>query len=79
MEVLDCLFVDVISGKDILQKHKQITLKFNGSKDELIVGGVKSNDFAFACQDMTTKTVIQCYNNLFTLVYFLCLMAYQPL
>ena len=43
MEVLDCLFVDVIIGKDILQKHKQVTLKFNGSKDELIVGVDKSN------------------------------------
>ena len=43
MEVLDCLIVDVIIGKDILQKHKQVTLKFNGSKGELIVGAVKSN------------------------------------
>ena len=34
---------NVTIGKDILQKHKQITLKFNGSKDELIVGAVKSS------------------------------------
>ena len=43
MEVLDRLFVDVITGKDIYQKHKQVTLKLIGSKDELIVGAGKSN------------------------------------
>ena len=37
MEVLDCLFVDIITG------NKQVTLKFNGSKNELIVGAVRSS------------------------------------
>ena len=41
MEVSDCLFVDVIIGKDILQKNKHVTLRYNASKDELIVGAVK--------------------------------------
>ena len=44
MEELDCLFVDLITGKDILQKHKKVTLKFNGFKDELIVGAVRSSE-----------------------------------
>ena len=43
MEVLVCLFVDIIIGKDILQKHKKVTLNFSGSNGELIVGGVRSS------------------------------------
>ena len=44
MEVLDCLFINVIIWKDIFEKHKKVTPKFYGSKDELIVGAVRSSE-----------------------------------
>ena len=40
VEVIDSLFFDVIIGKDILQNHGKVTLKFAGPKNELIVGAV---------------------------------------
>ena len=57
------LFVNVIIEKGSLQKHKQVTLKFSGSKDELIVGAVKSSGTftAMRVAPLLLFTNVSCY------------------
>lgn len=44
VEVIKNLFVDLIIGKDILCRYKNVTFKFDGPEDELIIGAVTRNN-----------------------------------
>lgn len=41
VEIMDNLCVDLLVGKDLMKKHKRVVLKFNGPRDELVLGAVQ--------------------------------------
>lgn len=46
VEVIKDLFTDMIVGKDLLKQYKTVTLKFDGPREELVIGAMgKSNSF----------------------------------
>lgn len=46
VEVIKDLFTDMIVGKDFLKQYKTVTLKFDGPREELVIGAMgKSNSF----------------------------------
>ena len=44
IDVIENLFIEVLIGKDILKKHRKVILRFNGTKDELVIGAVPEDD-----------------------------------
>ena len=44
VNVIDNLFIDLIVGKDILKRHKTVTMKFDGPEGELVIGAVPEDE-----------------------------------
>ena len=42
VNVIDNLFIDLIIGKDILKRHKKVTMQFDGPEEELVAYGALS-------------------------------------
>ena len=49
--VIDDLFIDMIVGKDILKKHKKVTMQFDGPGDELVIGAIPEGE-SFPCMNV---------------------------
>ena len=49
--VIDDLFIELIVGKDILQKHKKVTMQFDGPGEELVIGAMPEGE-SFSCMNV---------------------------
>ena len=49
--VIEDLFIELIVGKDILKKHKKVTMQFDGPGDELVIGAMPEGE-SFPCMNV---------------------------